>query len=116
MSTQEPNQPSKALSNVTVNVDETPVEVTVGFAGPQGPKGDKGDAGEVQYEELSYVHIQSVASDTWVITHGLPFIPNITVIDSARNVVEGSYSYSEIMSAAISSLNADFSFTLLSRC
>ncbi len=81
--------------NVTVTVDESPVEVTIGFAGPQGPKGDKGDAGEVQYEELSYVHVQSVASDTWVISHGLPFIPNITVIDSARNVVEGSYAYSE---------------------
>lgn len=81
--------------NVIVTVDESPVEVTIGFAGPQGPKGDKGDAGEVQYEELSYVHTQGVASGSWVINHGLPFIPNITVIDSAGSVVEGSYSYSE---------------------
>ena len=37
--------------------------------------------------------IKTVASDTWTITHGLQFIPNITVVDSAGTVVEGSYTY-----------------------
>jgi hypothetical protein len=81
--------------NIIVSVVEQPVEVTIGFAGPQGPKGDKGDAGEVQFEDLSYVHTQNVASSSWSVTHGLGFIPNITVIDSAGSVVEGSYIYSE---------------------
>jgi hypothetical protein len=81
--------------NIIVSVVEQPVEVTIGFAGPQGPKGDKGDAGEVQFEDLSYVHTQNVASSSWSVTHGLGFIPNITVIDSAGSVVEGSYTYSE---------------------
>jgi hypothetical protein len=81
--------------NIIVSVVEQPVEVTIGFSGPQGPKGDKGDAGEVQFEDLSYVHTQNVASSSWSVTHGLGFIPNITVIDSAGSVVEGSYTYSE---------------------
>jgi len=44
-------------------------------------------------QELGYVHIQEVASATWNITHGLGFVPNITVVDTAGTVVEGSYNY-----------------------
>jgi hypothetical protein len=44
-------------------------------------------------QELGYVHIQEVASATWNITHGLGFTPNITVVDTAGTVVEGSYNY-----------------------
>ncbi len=79
--------------NVVVSVIEQPVEVTIGFAGPQGPKGDQGDPGEVQFEDLSYVHVQNAATETWNIVHGLNFIPNITVVDSGGTVVEGSYNY-----------------------
>ena len=43
--------------------------------------------------DLGYVHEQNVANTTWTITHGLGFIPNITVVDSAGTVVEGSYNY-----------------------
>ena len=42
---------------------------------------------------LGYVHIQEVPSNTWTIEHGLGFVPNITVVDSAGTVVEGSYNY-----------------------
>jgi hypothetical protein len=42
---------------------------------------------------LGYVHIQENVSATWSITHGLGFIPNITVVDTAGTVVEGSYNY-----------------------
>ena len=45
-------------------------------------------------QELGYVHIQEVASATWNVTHGLGFVPNITVVDTAGTVVEGSYNYS----------------------
>lgn len=95
--------------NVIVSVTEQPVEVTIGFAGPQGPKGDKGDAGEVQIEDLSYVHTQNAPSSSWIITHGLGFIPNITVIDSARSVVEGSYTYSEDGNTVTLSFSSPFS-------
>jgi hypothetical protein len=61
-----------------------------------GPKTDLGwgtPTDLVGSQELGYVHIQEVASATWNITHGLGFTPNITVVDTAGTVVEGSYNY-----------------------
>jgi hypothetical protein len=61
-----------------------------------GPKTDLGwgtPTDLVGNQELGYVHIQEVASATWSITHGLGFTPNITVVDTAGTVVEGSYNY-----------------------
>lgn len=61
--------------------------------GDQGIQGIQGIPGEVQFSDLSYVHTQSVSSSVWTIVHGLQFVPNITVVDSAGSVVEGYYSY-----------------------
>lgn len=47
----------------------------------------------VTEQELGYVHNQPSPALTWTISHGLGFIPNITVVDSAGTVVEGSYDY-----------------------
>jgi len=47
----------------------------------------------VTNQELGYVHNQDTISDEWTITHGLGFIPNITVVDNNGKVVEGSYHY-----------------------
>lgn len=61
-----------------------------------GPKTESGWGSPVDLvvnQELGYMHIQEVASSTWNITHGLGFIPNITVVDTAGTVVEGSYNY-----------------------
>jgi hypothetical protein len=61
-----------------------------------GPKTDSGWGSPtdlVGSQELGYVHIQSVPSAVWNITHGLGFTPNITVVDTAGTVVEGSYNY-----------------------
>lgn len=77
-------------NNVSVTVTEQVATVELGTSGPQGPKGDPG---EVLYEDLSYVHNQASAASVWTINHNLQFIPNITVVDSSGNVVEGSYNY-----------------------
>jgi hypothetical protein len=37
----------------------------------------------------SYHHSQGPAASTWLITHNLGFMPNVTVEDSAHNVIEG---------------------------
>lgn len=61
-----------------------------------GPKTNSGWGSPVSLipeTNLGYVHIQSVPSSTWTITHDLGFMPNITVVDSGDNVVEGSYNY-----------------------
>jgi len=61
-----------------------------------GPKTESGWGSPtdlVGSQELGYVHIQENASTTWSVTHGLGFVPNITVVDTAGTVVEGSYNY-----------------------
>jgi hypothetical protein len=74
-------------NNSQVILEEETVEIIIGETGPQGP------VGEIDYGQLGYVHLQNSASTTWSITHGLGFVPNITVVDSGGTVVEGSYNY-----------------------
>jgi hypothetical protein len=76
-------------NNVSVNLTDDNITLVLGQTGPQGPKGDPG----IVPSDLGYVHTQSTPSSTWTIEHNLQFIPNITVVDSAGTVVEGSYSY-----------------------
>jgi hypothetical protein len=47
----------------------------------------------VTNQELGYVHTQTTPATVWTISHNLGFIPNITVVDSFEQVVEGSYEY-----------------------
>jgi hypothetical protein len=57
--------------------------VTVDLIGPVTPTtGDE-----------HYLHQQAVAASLWTITHNLGFYPNVTVIDSAGTVVEGTVVY-----------------------
>jgi hypothetical protein len=71
--------------SVRVMAIEQPTLVVLGNSGPQGPSGDT--------QTLGYVYVQGVPLSQWTIVHGLDFIPNITVVDSAGSVVEGDYSY-----------------------
>lgn len=41
----------------------------------------------------SYVHNQAVAAATWLIDHNLGFHPNVTVVDSSGDQVEGTVTY-----------------------
>ncbi len=81
-------------NNIIIETNEEVTSLIVGQSGPQGASGPQGLPGEVLFSDLSYIHTQNVATETWTINHGLQFIPNITVIDSGGNVVEGSYNYS----------------------
>lgn len=61
-----------------------------------GPKTSEGWGDPVDLSsssDLGYIHTQNLASNVWTITHGLGFIPSITVVDSGGSVVEGSYNY-----------------------
>jgi hypothetical protein len=71
--------------SVRVMAVEHPTLIVLGDSGPQGPPGG--------VQTLGYVFNQGVPSSQWTIVHGLDFIPNITVVDSAGSVVEGDYSY-----------------------
>jgi hypothetical protein len=51
---------------------------------------------------VSYEHMQGAASSSWSITHNLGFKPNVTVIDSAGNIVEGEIAYTNSNSLTVS--------------
>ena len=51
---------------------------------------------------VSYEHTQGVTSASWVITHNLGFKPNVTVVDSAGNIVEGEIAYTNSNSLTVS--------------
>lgn len=62
----------------------------IGIPGPPGPPGPAGPPGP---GAASYVFVQSTPSVTWVIDHGLDYTPQVTVVDSAGNQVEGDHNY-----------------------
>lgn len=70
--------------DVRVVAVEEPVVIVLGESGPQGPS-----------QVVSYVYTQTVPAQTWTINHGLSFVPNIIVVDSAGSVVEGDYIYQD---------------------
>lgn len=70
---------------VRVMAIEQPNLIVLGSSGPQGIPGET--------QVVAYVFVQSSPASTWTITHGLDFVPNITVVDTAGSVVEGDYSY-----------------------
>lgn len=76
-----------AEQNVDVSVNEQTVVISLGTSGPQGP------SGTIDYGQLGYVHTQTTAASVWTVNHGLGFTPNVTVVDSAGTVIEGSYNY-----------------------
>jgi hypothetical protein len=41
----------------------------------------------------NYLHFQGVADSVWVIVHSLGFHPNVTVVNSAGQQVEGDVEY-----------------------
>jgi len=55
--------------------DEVVTVITVGEQGPAGPSAE------------TYTFTQSVASDEWVIEHGLARYPAASVVDSAGNTI-----------------------------
>jgi hypothetical protein len=73
--------------------------------GIQGLQGVQGTSGAVS-QTLAYAHTQGSASDTWVIAHNLNFMPNVTVQDSAGNIVEGEITYTNTNSLTVSFASA----------
>jgi hypothetical protein len=89
---------------------------TIGVQGPAGIGGaDVGNTDDVPegalnkyftVERVSYEHDQGAASNSWIVTHNLGFKPNVTVIDSAGNIVEGEITYTNSNSLTVSFASA----------
>jgi hypothetical protein len=94
------------------------VQGTIGVQGATGIGGaDVGNTDDVpegalnKYFEVgrvSYEHTQGSSSNSWVIEHNLGFKPNVTVVDSAGNIVEGEIAYTNSNSITVS-FQASFS-------
>lgn len=84
------------------------IDVTTGDF--YGPKTEDGWPDEPFFTALSaatlnnerYVHTQTVASSTWVITHPLGGRPSVTVVDSANTVVFGEVKYDSTSQVTVS--------------
>lgn len=55
-------------------------------------------------DDIAYTHVQSVASQTWVINHGLNKFPSVTLVDSTNTEVVADISH-------ISTLQCEVSFS-----
>lgn len=53
-------------------------------------------------EDRNYVHNQSIASDSWTITHNLGKYPAVNIIDSANSNIIGSVTYNSLNQITIS--------------
>ena len=94
------------------------VQGTTGVQGATGIGGaDVGNTDDVPegalnkyftVERVSYEHMQGSSSNSWVIAHNLGFKPNVTVVDSAGNIVEGEITYTNSNSLTVS-FQASFS-------
>ena len=62
-----------------------------GEPGPPGPPGEPGPPGSGG--GAAYTHVQAVPATVWMITHTLGYQPNVTVIDSSNEQVEGDVIY-----------------------
>ena len=56
---------------------------------------------------VSYTHTQSATASQWTVTHNLGFKPNVTVFNSAGDIVEG-----HIIHNSINQLTLQFSATM----
>jgi len=71
----------------------TPVVVTVTPPTPGTVNVSNIYAGQINQPEIAFHYTQNTPSASWVITHNLGFVPNVTVQDSAGNIVEGEIAY-----------------------
>ena len=84
---------SPDLANVVVPGPETVVVRAVGVMGPPGADGAVGGA---------YEHLQAIPSDTWTVSHGLGYWPNVAIVDTLGRQVQGEVSYPDLNTVVIS--------------
>ncbi len=52
--------------------------------------------------DANYRHVQTVAADTWVVTHNLGKYPTVQVVDSSGQVVLGDINHDSINQVTVS--------------
>ena len=100
-------QPTTNSGNVILITKPAPADVVEEIIYIPGSAGS-GTGGSGTNLVVSYLHIQSVSSDTWNITHNLGFYPNVTFQDSAGTIIEGELNYTT-RNTLIATFSAAFS-------
>jgi hypothetical protein len=78
-----------------------------GPTGPTGPTGPQGPAGAPGSAPQAYTHDQVTPASTWTIVHSLGYHPNVAVVDSAGDGVEGLVTYVDVNTVTVE-FNAAF--------
>lgn len=61
-----------------------------GATGPPGPSGPTGPPGPIA---ATYTHVQTTPATVWTIIHNLGYFPNVTVVDTQGEQVEGEVDF-----------------------
>lgn len=83
------------ISDVGIQGPAGATSTVPGPTGPQGPQGTPGSAPQ------AYTHNQGTPAALWTVVHNLGYFPNVSVVDSADTVVEGSVVYLSVNSLTI---------------
>jgi len=93
-----PSSPNVIVVTPGSTVFQGDLVVGTGQGGAVGPAGPAGPAGKDGIDGLpggAFTYTQGSPATVWNIVHNLGFRPQASVVDSANNVVEGDYSYTD---------------------
>jgi hypothetical protein len=88
-----------APGNVTAAKNIRQIVVTA--PGPQGASGLSGIQSSEIPTLVSYTHNRITPSAAWTVTHSLNFYPNVTVYNSAHEMVEGTINHINVTQLTI---------------
>lgn len=86
------NKEVSGTSGSSINIK---TEGAINFTGASF-KYNGDDVGTTNGSDKNYYHVQSVASDEWIIKHNLGKYPAVSIIDSAGTQVQGEIKYSSL--------------------
>lgn len=95
--------PSSEVSSTRYDfIELAETEPDLGLPSTSGQVLSSDTSGNRTWVGVAYTHTQGVASNSWAIAHNLNFYPNLTVQDSAGNIVEGEINYIDKNSLEVS--------------
>jgi hypothetical protein len=83
---------------IIISISDVGVQGPPGADGADGAEGPPGTPGSAPQ---AYVHDQVTPSATWNITHSLGYYPNVSVVDSGGDQVQGLVTYADINTVII---------------
>jgi len=91
---------ARAGATVVLDLGQLPpveLDVLPGVPGPPGPPGPPGADGVGSF----YTHNQAAAAAVWTVVHTIPYMPAVTVVDSAGTVLYADVVYVDAQTVEI---------------